>query len=213
MEDAGACKVRVTDGTDRFLALISKTIRSNAGTLALVTVVTTVTAVALYAILKMMWDTVASYRARRASTPANGKKDEKARRKPAQYKDDIMYKDAASPDGLDPDLPREPEAAAIARKLKQITTRYAAYNRAISTYLRSRGKEPDDVIDKTIMSAANDDYRYSKADDEDDDPVFREPPKISAAYKVGVHIDAKPEGDHRRNRREATGSGRPEPET
>lgn len=157
----GDCSVRITDGTDRFMAEINKMIRSNGGALALAAVVALVTGATLYVVVRTMWD---SYKAYRSHQTFADKKDEKTMKAGAKaYDDDVRYPNGEG--GIDPDLPDEPEVSAIARNLAAISAKYAGYNAAISSYLGKKGRSPDDVLDKRVLSARNDDFSYS------DDPA------------------------------------------
>jgi hypothetical protein len=145
----------VMQSHEAYLKRINRLVRDNAVALALCAAILLVCAVVILAVISMVRWTVRSHRQR---TAANGTAPEKK----LDLRDDIAYADGSS--DVDPSLPKEAERTAVKRKLREIEGRYGTYNKAISDFLTSKGREVDEVIDKRIMSRDDDDYTYSKTD-------------------------------------------------
>lgn len=144
---SATCDVEIANSSEMLLHRLGKVIRDNYFAFSVWAVITLSCAVIVIFIVRKIINSVRVYKSRIAS-----KKLQQMPPKPQDDVDDnVLY---ASEEN---ELPAEPESVRIKESINRIRDRYAAYNRAISTYVRGKGKEPDDVIDKRIMSRADDD--------------------------------------------------------
>jgi hypothetical protein len=79
------------------------------------------------------------------------------------YDDDIPVVPKKAPDGMDLDLPPDPGAVMMRRRMDKVKAKYGAYNSALRTHLARHGHHgpPDDVIDRRILSGKDEDFDYS----------------------------------------------------
>lgn len=104
--------------------------------------------------------------------------------------DDLVYaSDAADPTetaGTDPTLASNLQSSDNARILASISLlkgKYAQYNAAMTDYAsRVQNRVPDDLMDETILSRGNDDFRYSLTLTPDDEMKIERPGGATTPY-------------------------------
>ena len=152
-----ACDVKIADNTDVLLTRLRNVIRDNTMALAVWGVIVLGCALVLMFLASRIIQAVRNYlhhTAARKRVPPKPNVDD-------AVDDDIKY---ASDAKADDQLPTETESVYIKSKIGELRDRYGAYNRAISQYIRGKGREPDDIMDKRIMSRADDDFNDEKKD-------------------------------------------------
>lgn len=160
------CSVQLTDSADMLMHRLSQVLRDNIIVLGVCALVLGGCALIIaYAV----WEIVALVRKHRSLVAARTPNPPI----PANN-DDVVYDTDAGALGNMADLQDASDVSAIKDRMSAIKGRYAAYNKAITHYLRSKGRSTKgQVVDETILTRAqdDDDTTAAPADDVDDDDV------------------------------------------
>lgn len=156
----GSCltgDIKVGSSIDDVVRAIRSTIGDNVTCLAICAVVVIVTGVVVWYVAKTLVSAISEWRRHQAPQGggvrgrAPGSGDDVAPYPSASVFDDEM------PTGVN-------ESAAVAYRMKKIKVKYGAYNKAITRHAAKNGMEPDDIIDRRILSRADDDFSYGRED-------------------------------------------------
>jgi t-SNARE complex subunit (syntaxin) len=157
--DDATCRAAATgDGTgvDEVLRGIRSAIADNVTCLGLCLAVVVVAALVLWYVLATVWAILTEWR-RLVRPPLGGAPPPP--RDAEDARDDVP---AEASLGIAAELSPRREAVAVATKLKGIAAKYDRYNRAIRRYAVRHGDLSDDVVDKRVVSRADDNYSYNR---------------------------------------------------
>lgn len=156
---AQECAVIMKESTEAHLSHISTVLGGNYLTLLLSAVIFLIALYISYIMVKLAISTISSYYALLPTSKAPVKKVKKPVSATAVTDDDAVY--ASDADGLATNL-QDSDNSRVKASIGRLKNRYAQYNTAMTDYAsRVQGRAADDIIDETILSRANDDFKYN----------------------------------------------------
>lgn len=161
------CAVVMKENVDAHIYSLGSAIRANYMALFTCALILVAALLVSFMMLRLAVSLVSNYRAlvvQNAATPTTGTHTSTSPGA-AATNDDVVYADeaadAATTSGLASNL-QDSDNSRVKATLVTLKNKYAQYNAAMSDYAtRVQYRTPDDLMDETILSRGNDDFRYT----------------------------------------------------
>lgn len=149
--------LKITDNGAVLVSRLNASIMSNAVMLGAFMCILVLTSLVLWILIRLCWRVYGRWKLQSAvMTPITPAKTPDG--------DDNVHAaddfDSLGGGGDSEELPADPQVELLRRRMAKVEAKYGAYNRAMGAHALEQGREPDDAIDKGILSHDNDEYVY-----------------------------------------------------